>query len=113
MEINVTAFVKNEDPFEYSASRAERGENAGRETWGNAKRAPMLLTEPEHFDALRVYVKGFGSWGEAEIAAWTEQECNAIFVQLISGDMREAEAGQIGGHLFRGDDGEVYYSLSE
>jgi hypothetical protein len=132
MEINITSFVNNEDPFEYSASRAERGENAGRDTWNNAKNlAPTLLTTPEQIEALREYVKGFGAWDAEEIAAWDDRECNALFVQLISGDMREAgmddvdledfdwdeyehqaEQGAIGGHIFRSDDGEIYFSLA-
>src|SRR5881394_389204 len=91
MEINITSFVQNEDPFDYSASMAERGENSGRDTWNNAKtKAPVLLDTPEKIEALRDYVKGFGSWDEEEIATWDDTECNALFVQLISGDMREA-----------------------
>ena len=88
MEIDVTAFFENADPFEFSHSRAEGGANAGPQTWANAKeeaqRSP-LLTTPEQLDALRSYV----------IAAWSPIECNALFIQLISGD-----------------NDKIYYSLS-
>jgi hypothetical protein len=133
MEINITSFVTNEDPFNYSASAAERGDNAGRETWNNAKnRAPTLLTTPEQIEALREYVKGFGAWDAEEIAAWDDSECNALFVQLVSGDMREAgmddvdledfdwdeyehkaQQGSISGRIYRGDDQEIYFNLDD
>lgn len=131
MEINITSFVNDEDPFDYSASRAERGDNAGPETWNNAKnQAPLLLDTSEKIEALRDYVKDFGAWDSEEIAAWDDNECNALFIQLISGDMREAgmdevdledfdweeyerraKQGTISGNIYRGDDGQIYYSL--
>ncbi len=92
MKIDVTRFVRNEDPYKFSASIMEMGANAGRLTWNNAKRegeqAPLLTTE-DQLDALRSHVRGFGAWDEDEIAAWSDAECNALFVQLISGDMRQ------------------------
>lgn len=131
MEINITEFFTNADPFEFSASRAERGQNAGPETWANAKayRPPLLNTEDE-LQALRDYVKDFGAWSKDEIAAWSDNDCNALFIQLVSGDMREgrldsdpddsnwrdyekgASDGRWSGNLFKTDDGKVYYSLS-
>ena len=132
MEIKITSFFEKADAFEFSASVAERGENAGAETWNNAKMqgafAPLLKT-PEEIEALRRYVKDFGAWTEEEIAAWDEIECNALFIQLVSGDMREgeldnepnnddwrayeqrAEEGNCSGNIYRSD-GEVYYSLA-
>ncbi len=131
MEIDITDFFNNADAFEYSASRAERGNNAGAETWKNAKRkaksAPLLKT-PDQIDALRRYVKDFGAWSEGDITAWNKIECNALFIQLIAGDMREggldsdpdesdwsdyqkgAEAGRYAGNIYRAD-GKIYYSL--
>lgn len=125
MEIDITRFVNDADPFEFSASLAERG---GHETWRNAVaegESSPLLTTPEQLDALRAYMKGFGAWDDEEIAAWTDAECNAIFIQLISGDMREAgnidlddfdweayEADDSLSHtIFLGDDGRIYYYL--
>ena len=55
--------VTHADPFEFSASRAEMGDNAGPITWANAKgeaaRAPLLTTE-EQLDAAREWAGGFG-----------------------------------------------------
>lgn len=131
MEIDITDFVNNADPFEFSASVAERGKNAGRETWANAKRdaaATPLLTTPEQLDALRDHARGFGAWDGEEIAAWSDDECSALFIQMISGDMREAgmdladfdweeyeeraNGGEISGRICRGGD-RVYYYLGE
>lgn len=133
MEIDITSFFKSADPFEFSASRAERGQNAGPETWANAKREASespLLTTPEQLEALRDHMRDFGAWEDEEIAAWDADNCNALFVQLVSGDMREAgldndpddadwedyharaEEGQCSGAIYRADDGRVYYSLS-
>jgi hypothetical protein len=134
MDINITRFFYNAEPFEYSASVAERGQNAGKETWANAlaegASAP-LLKDADEIEALRDFMKGFGAWDDEEIAGWSEAECNALFIQYISGDMRELEAlamddngeidwkraeelsqeGRINGNLCRGSDGEIYYYL--
>jgi hypothetical protein len=132
MEIDITRFCAENAPADYSASVAEIGDNAGTITWDAAKnealRAPPLTTD-EQLEALRVYVKGFGAWSDAEIAAWTPAECNALFIQLVSGDLREADlenpndddawqeyerranAGDCAGQLFRDAAGRVYYYL--
>lgn len=93
MEIDITEFFNSAEPFEFSASVAERGKNAGPEAWANAlaegERAP-LLTTPEQLDALRDHMRGYGAWEREEIDAWSPAECNALFIQLISGDMRNA-----------------------
>ena len=77
MEIDITRFVTEADPYEFSASIAERGDNAGPETWRNAVaegESSPLLTTPEQLDALRAYMKGFGAWDDEEIAAWVKKE---------------------------------------
>ena len=135
MEINITQFVTNADPFEFSASEAERGPNAGRDTWNNAKvvgAKDLILTTPEQLDALRDYMRGFGAWKDDEIDGWSEAECNAMFIQEISARMREAGmdevfledfdwveyeervmAGEISGPIYRGDDGQFYFNLAQ
>lgn len=135
MEIDITTFFENADPFEFSRSCAEGGQNAGPETWAAALRegaeSPILKTK-EELDALRDHCKGFGAWTPEEIAAWSPAECNALFIQMISGDMREAgfencfpdeidwtdyekrsEKGTINGLISRSVDGRVYYYLGD
>ena len=129
MQINITRFFKEADAFDISRSQAEAGKNAGPESWVNAMaeaaESPMLTT-PEQLDALRDHVKGFGAWDADEIAAWSDEECNALFIQRVAGDMREAgldsdpdeeawqahESNENGrGTISRGTDGEMYYYL--
>lgn len=127
MDIKLTPLL-SEDAFNYSASAAEMGENAGRITWDNAKRAPVCLKTPEELDAFREWVADFGAWSEDEIAAWDAAECNALFAQFVSSDIRESgadsldeldedqlredqESGRVPSYLFKSN-GEWFYSLT-
>jgi hypothetical protein len=129
MEIDITDFVKDENGWLYSGSIATHGANAAKETWSNALEQaaskPLLTTEIE-LQALRDHVQAMG-FGE-DVQSYDADQCNALFIQLISGDMREAgmdgydltgedddlafdweayhadvEAGQISGNIYRGD----------
>ena len=131
MEINITAFFTEATPKFYSASCAEMGDSAGTIIWHNANLASMdwqMICTDEQKEAFRTYVKSFGAWDESEITSWSDQELNALFIQLISGDMREgglcagadwdeyqaaSEAGQVSGRIFKADDGEVYYQIGD
>lgn len=130
MEINITRLFKTINPKYYSASRAELGPDAGAITWNNAiDAAPRLLKSKDQLQAFAQYVYGFGAWSEAEIKAWSVKDCNALLLQLISGDIREAdldtlapdwikyqadsEAGRISGRLFCGIDGDIYYYIGD
>ena len=134
--INITAFVRGEAPMDYSASVAELGNTAGADTWRAAKEtaeeSPMLKTEDE-LDAMRAWAKATGAWDAAEVAAMADTDLNALFIQLVSGDMREAditddmsdedwseyqaraEEGQVSGAIYRADCGEdagqIFYAL--
>lgn len=133
MDINITKFFNEAEPWNFSASRHERGENAGQITWSNAMEVVtefLLLDTAEKVQALRDHAQGFGAWSQEEIDGWTVQECNALLIQMISGDIREtpdmeqatwdwavyeklAEQGRIAGRMFKGTDGEVYYYLGD
>lgn len=127
MEINITSLLET-DMFQFSHSAMEGGENAGRNTWTAALNGPRpLLNTPEEFQALRDHMEGFGAWNAEETAAWSENECQAIFLQMIAGDVREAGADSLDAiewddyeaddnlcHYFgRGSDGQIYYSLGD
>lgn len=115
MEINITQFFTDATPMDYSASVAEIGGNAGADTWRAAcDDAPDydLLNTPEKLDAMRKWARSSGGWDAEEIAAWSDVELNALFIQLISGDIREYQASdQVSGALFKGIDGGIYYVL--
>lgn len=92
-EIDVSALIDDLDPAELSASRAERGDNAGPETWHNAKEAaPALTLSPDDLTDLRRYFGEFGAWDAEEIAAWTETEIAALVLQMAAGDLRELQS---------------------
>ncbi len=123
MELNITDFFNSARPAYYSASAMELGEDAGRITWENSMEvaedwAAWLDTEDKR-EEFRAYVRTFGAWDDAEIAAWSDQELTALLIQMISGDIREAgldrgetwenyqaaaEAGRVSGNLFCADD---------
>ena len=118
--------------FTLSHSIAEGGENAGQNTWNAAKKqalnSPPLLNTPEKLQAMRDFARESGGWNREEIAAWSENELNALFLQWIAGDVRELGAdsldeidweeaeemkgeGQAPSNIFKGDDGKIYFYL--
>lgn len=141
--------------FAFSHSRAEGGENAGRNSWGAAVNASSnkkfrLLDTPDKIEAFKDWAGEFGAWDDEERAAWSDAESNALLLQFIAGDVRESpaildgvdfeereekwfyqtrraesleeidwpeqeaqsQAGRISGRIFRSDDGQIYFSIS-
>lgn len=121
-DVDVTRLIADADPFDFSASIAERGKNAGPDTWANAKaeatERPLTIKNRER---VKGFFAEFGAWEREEIAAWTDAELDALVLQYASGDLREvqalcpgdglggidwieaeelAEAGTIGGRLY-------------
>ena len=137
MEVNITKLFNTINPSYYSASIAELGDNAGRFTWENAKEraeegAPLILETEDQKEAFRDFARSSGGWSNEEVSAWGDVELNALCLQWIAGDMREAglfvgmdnedwqnyenlvEAGQVAGNIFGGPlsiDGQVYFSF--
>ena len=136
MELNISAVWQSIAPMDYSASCAEIGQSAGRDTWraacDDSADFPILDTE-EKRAAFRVFVVNSGGWTESEVSAWSDLELNALCLQWIAGDIREAcqackgstegfdwgeyeaeaESGRNSSRLFRADDGTVYFDISE
>lgn len=132
MELNITRFFNNCAPRDYSASVAEIGKDAGLATWSAAcedASGYQLLDTDEKKAAFREHVATFGAWSDEEITEWSDTELNALFIQLVSGDMREfkdapwftdeeweeyerlSRDGAIPGRLFKGIDGAIYYDI--
>ena len=134
MEIDIThLFNGTVDTWPLSGSVATHGANAARETWASANVAAAerpLLDTPAALEDMRGWAKASGGWEPEEIAAWSDQELNALFLQLVAGDMREAgldgieidddeawaqyhadaEVGRVSGNLYRSGV-QVFYSL--
>lgn len=139
MQLDITHFFTSAGMIDYSASIAEVGQNAASDTWNAAKDDSAdypLLTTDEQREAFRAYVKGFGAWDAEEIASWDDIELNALCMQMIAGNVREAESvvgchrdewtdaewsdyesqaeeGRIAGLFYRGDDGRIYTYIGE
>ena len=135
MEIDITEFARTAETHDLAASVAELGKDAGKITWNNAlqEAATTQLITAEHRDEFESWARAFGAWDEAEIAAWSLDECNALLLQFIAGDLNELESlcysddgefgtdwqkaeklserGTIGGNIFKGDDGRLYFYM--
>jgi hypothetical protein len=130
MDINITKLFYSIAPMDYSASCAEIGQSAGADTWRaacNDANDNIVLDNDEKRDAFREFVQSAGAWSESEIAAWSDNELSALFLQWVAGNMREMginspgatidwadiearqSEGQISSNIYRGDDGEVYF----
>ena len=127
MEINITHFVRTAETHELSGSVAELGKDAAKITWNNAVReaASTQLISQDDRDEFERWVREFGAWDHDEIEAWSLDECNALLIQYISGDLNELESlcysdsdefgidwrkakklsskGTISGNIFKGD----------
>lgn len=130
MELDITQFFNEACPRDYSASIAEIGNNAGADTWraamDDSEEYPLLDTEEKQSE-FRTYIEGFGAWLGEEVSEMDSQTLNALCIQLIAGDIRECSLEKktdaawlayeaqdsIGGRIYRGDDGAVYFYIGD
>ncbi len=124
MELNITEFFNTANAFDYQASRAEIGDNAGMITWHNAINADyVLLADEDQRQSFREYVKSTGGWNQEEIQAFNDNSLNALCIQFVSGFIRDFEdfansdwekyeelsqEGAICGSMSKADDNQVY-----
>lgn len=128
MEINITRFFTDACPKDYSASCAEIGRNAGADTWraANDDNADyMLLTNDDEREAFKKMAQSSGFSEADNFASWPNEKLNALAIQWVSGDIREAgldvenpdwvayEESDNAGRLFKGTDGEIYWYCGE
>lgn len=131
MELDITTFVMQAAPMDYSASIAEIGANAGRDTWNAAcedSEDYMILDTEDKREAFCSIVISSGGWEANEIASWSDKELNALCIQWVAGDIREAgiesdwtpaqwaeyESDENNrGNIYRGNDGKVYFYCGE
>lgn len=130
--MDISEFFRTAEPSNFSASKVEKGEDAGRITWHAAlDHEPHMVTDEDDLADLRRHLRGFGAWSAEEIDGWTVKELNALFVQLVSAEMREgdiggdmteeqwleyeakAQQGTVSGRIYRADDGTVHYMLED
>jgi len=128
MELDVTHMVDDADQMPMlSGSRMEHGQDAGAITWNNSKAYGVdrpLLTDDAMRDAARAHFREYGAWDEDEIAAWSEEDLQAIMCQDVATAIREMEVaedyadyqrlceqGTCSGRLYKGDNDRWYFYL--
>jgi hypothetical protein len=136
MQIDITNLVSREsfDVWQLSNSVANLGDNAGKITWNNslnaAKEMPQPLDTEEKQKAFRKFVREYSS--ELEGDCKDNVELNALFIQWVAGDIREAfgydlaedfnewnwdeyeidsEKGHVSSNLYK-QDGKLYFDLN-
>lgn len=116
-DLDITQFVESVDLWELSHSQSEHGiGDAGKYTWNKALEASddwMFVTDDNRDDIER-WVREFGAWDREEIEGWSDKHLNALLLQFIAGDVREAQDPDFdpetaGGRAMQGDDGRWYY----
>lgn len=136
MQININQLIESRAPA-YFHSVHEGGGSAAQNSWNAAKEAAarmILLVTKEELEAMRKWARSSGGWTREEIAEWDADELNALFLQLVSAETREAgwdsleeaqwddEGSLIDSltgepaectNIFRGTDGNFYFSLYE
>jgi len=91
MEIEITQFISKEEPKNYSNSIHNSGlQNIGEITWDNAKKANHSFVTKDNRQIFIDYFNEFGAWDDLD--QWPLIELNALFVQMISGDIQEMES---------------------
>jgi hypothetical protein len=107
MEIDITAFVREASSTQFITAESR--------------------------DAFERWAREFGAWDRDEIAAWSLDECNALLLQYIAGDLNKLESlcyssdepfeinwrkaeklserGTISGSIYKGDDGRLYFYM--
>lgn len=141
-EIDITDLIASENfvPFDMSNNRMTLGDAAGALTWAASKECavatqPPLLATEELKQQFRDFVRSSGGWTVDEIAAWDDTELNALLLQWIAGDIREAfddadfadwdwaqyeegaKAGRLASRIYRADvgpsAGRIFFSIAE
>ncbi len=129
--VDITRFLQTECMRDYSASIAEIGADAARDTWNACTdNAPdWAFIPPDEFDYFRDWVQSSGGWTREEIDAWSDNELQALCLQWIAADVRECgldkpgadwdviradqESGRIPSSIYRADDGSIYWECNQ
>jgi len=131
LELDITDFFNSECPRDYSASVAELGPNAGRDTWQAANdNAPEYnYVTDENRDEVISHFQAYGAWDREELEAHSNNELCAMLIQDISAAMREGnmhpgmdwalyqhycEEGVCSGRISQGvDESKVFFYVGE
>ncbi len=109
MDIEITNFYKQAETEKYFNSIANSGkQNIGEITYNNALNSHYKFVTVANIKAIRDYLNDIGF---SEAYDLDPKEINAVFIQLISGEIQEEPRIEFSDRMFCDDDGKVYYSL--
>lgn len=128
MEININAYFSNDVESHHISRLAYHGGNAWADATNQADSMdPRILSTDEQRQALKDHLKSMGM--DDDVQGMSGQECEAAFLQLISGDINENEHlsdelqdwdwvayeadEDTAGRMFKGIDDNIYYYLGE
>ena len=92
---NVSEMFSTIEPWDVSNSVANLGPNAARLTWENAvcvaktHRTWLTTSLGDASDCMRDWAESTGAWSDDEIAAASDIECLALFVQNVASELRD------------------------
>ena len=92
---NLASMFSAHEPWDVSNSVANLGPRAGELTGGNAldiaaQHHQWLESDPaDAAEAMRDWARWTGGWEREEIAAWTDIEALALFVQHVASELRD------------------------
>jgi hypothetical protein len=91
LELKITKYFEENDPYYMSGSVANLGSNAGSITWNNSLSASdgALLTSDEDCQETRDWIRSFGAWSDDEINSWTKTELEALILQDAASRINE------------------------
>lgn len=95
IEANVSRMFESVEPWDCSNNAFNLGQNVGQLTWRAAlsvadNAESWLLSDRDRtVEGTREWARESGGWSREEIAAWTDRECLALFVQNIAGELRD------------------------
>ena len=83
LELNITKYFEENDPYYMSGSVANLGSDAAKFTWNNCLEASdgELLNSEEDCQETRNWLRSFGAWSDDEINSWTQTELEALILQ--------------------------------
>ena len=91
MEIDITEFFYSECPSDFSASVAEIGRDAARDTWqaANEVAEDYNFVNDQNRDAIIDHFNSMGFSESEDMKHWLDSEINALLIQDISFVMRD------------------------
>lgn len=87
MQIDINK-LKEVDLWPLAGNELTHGKNAGDTTFKACLSAPLILDTPDKIFSAKIFLQEFGAW--PDIDTWPDVEVNALIVQFVASDLRDA-----------------------